>query len=241
MNRLRSRVRAEPARSRNRRPRLASGSSSYATFAVIDDYLYRVDRSRLITYDISEPAKPKEAGRMSFGWTIETLHPTPDYLFIGGTRGMYVCNRSNPAKPALIGEVQHFRACDPVVVSGNTAFVTLRGGNGCGDSRDALLAVDITDPSRPSIMGETNLSTPFGLAVSEPYLYVSTGASGYTLFKVSDPKAPAAVQSWSDWPTRDFLWTANVLYVLGEDDVRIFDVADPKTPVLLSVIENDPS
>jgi Uncharacterized conserved protein len=222
-------------------PTSPPGSSSYATFAVIDDYLYRVDGSKLITYDIGDPAKPKEIGKVSLGWTIETLYPTSEYLFVGGTRGMYVCSRSNPAKPALIGEVQHFRACDPVVVSGQTAFVTLRGGNGCGDTRDALLTIDISDPTKPAVVGEKSLATPFGLAVSEPYLYVSTGANGYALFSVADPKAPAAVGSWAGWPTRDFLWASNVLYVLGEDDVRIFDVTDPTEPVLLATIENDPS
>jgi len=218
-----------------------SGSSSYATFAVVDDYLYRVDYRRLITYDISDPAKPKEIGRMSFGWTIETLYPTPQYLFVGGTRGMYVCDRSNPAQPAFIGQVEHFRACDPVVVSGTTAFVTVRGGTACGQSDDLLLTVDITDPSKPSIVGEKDVATPFGLAVREPYLYVSTGESGYALLDIGNPAAPSAVESWSDWATRDFLWTSNILYVLGVDDVRIFDVTDPKAPVLLSIIESDPS
>ena len=90
-------------------------------------------------------------------------------------------------------------------------------------------------------MGEKDLATPFGLAVREPYLYVSTGTTGYTLLSIADPKAPALVESWSNWPTRDFLWSSNVLYVLGLDDVRIFDVTDPKTPVLLSIIESDPS
>lgn len=222
-------------------PRAPSGASSYATFAVVGDFLYRVDYQRLVTYDISDPTKPTQVSKLNFDWLIETLHPTEQYLFVGGTRGMYVCSRSNPAKPALIGKAEHFRACDPVVVSGNNAFVTLRGGTDCGQTDDLLLTVDITDPSNPSIVGEKDLTTPFGLAVRDPYLYVSTGTTGYTLLSIADPKAPALVKSWSGWPTRDFVWASNVLYVLGVDDVRIFDVTDPKVPVLLSIIESDPS
>lgn len=219
----------------------ANGGSSYATFAVIDDYLYHVDRSTLVVYDIQKPAEPKEVGSVRVDWSIETIYPTPEYLFIGGTRGMYVCDRTNPAEPELIGRLEHFRACDPVVVSGETAYVTLRGGNRCGETRDLLLAVDISDPANPSIASEKVLATPYGLAVREPYLYVSTGASGYSLFDVRSPAEPSSLAAWSNWPTKDFLWSSNLLFVLGFDDLRIFDVSDPKSPALLSVIESDPS
>lgn len=225
----------------NSAPAPSNGGSSYATFAVIDDYLYRVDYSALVVYDIRKPAEPKEVGRLELGWSIETIYPTPEYLFVGGTRGMYVCDRTNPAKPKLIGQLEHFRACDPVVVSGEMAYVTLRGGNGCGETRDVLLAVDISDPTHPSVASEKTLATPYGLAVREPYLYVSTGATGYSLLDVGIPAEPSALAAWSDWPTKDFLWSSNLLFVLGFDDLRIYDVSDPKSPILRSVIESDPS
>jgi hypothetical protein len=217
------------------------GGSSYATFAVIDDYLYRVDYFTLVVYDIAKPDDPKEITRKNFGWQIETIYPTDQYLFLGGTQGMSIYDRTNPASPTLIGNVTHFRACDPVVVSGSVAYVTLRGGNGCGETRDVLLTVNIADPARPSVVAEKELATPFGLAVREPFLYVSTGTSGYTLLDVTRPTAPAPLGAWAEWPTKDFLWSNDVLYVLGFDDLRIYDVSDPKAPILLATIENDPS
>jgi hypothetical protein len=174
-------------------------------------------------------------------WSIETIYPTDALLFIGGTRGMYVCDRSDPAKPRLIGRVEHFRACDPVVVSGSTAYVTLRGGSGCGDTRDALLCVDIANPRKPSVIAEKAVATPYGLSVADTLLYVSKGRNGYTLFDVAQPKAPAELANWSDWPTRDFIWSGNTLFVLGIDDVRIFDVSDPVDPALVGVIEEGTS
>lgn len=222
-------------------PAPASPSSSYATFAVIGDYLYRADYFALVTYDISKADEPKEVSRTNMGWMIETIYPTDDYLFLGGTQGVSIYQRDNPGLPRYAGSVTHFRACDPVVVSGSIAYVTLRGGNGCGETRDVLLTVNIADPSHPTIVAETELATPFGLAVREPFLYVSTGPSGYALLDVTRPTEPASLGTWGDWPTKDFLWSNDVLYVLGFDDLRIYDVRDPKSPVLVSTIENDPS
>jgi hypothetical protein len=210
--------------------------SSYATFALIDDYLYRVDHFTLVVYDIAAADQPKEVARKYFGWAIETIYPTEQFLFVGGTQGMYIFNRSDPAAPQLIGQVQHFRACDPVVVSGDVAYVTLRGGNACGATNDVLLCVSIADPSNPRIVAEKALATPYGLAVREPFLFVSTGQSGYALLDVTRPTEPSQLAAWSAWATKDFLWSNDVLYVLGFDDLRIYDVSDPKVPVLRSTI-----
>jgi hypothetical protein len=222
-------------------PMPASSGSSYATFAVIGDYLYRADYFALVVYDIAKPDEPKELKREYVGSMIETIYPTEQYLFLGGTRGMSIYDRSNPAAPHLIGSVTHFRACDPVVVSGSVAYVTLRGGNACGDTRDVLLTVNLADPSHPFIAAEKELATPFGLVVREPFLYVSTGESGYSLLDVTRPTEPSTLGAWGEWPTKDFLWSGDLLYVLGFDDLRIYNVGDPKAPVLLSTIENDPS
>lgn len=213
-----------------------SQGSSYATFAVIDDYLYRVDHFTLVVYDISTPDQPEELTRKNFGWAIETLYPTEAFLFVGGTQGMFIFDRVDPAAPKLIGQVQHFRACDPVVVSGSVAYVTLRGGNACGATNDVLLSVSIADPSNPRIVAEKALSTPYGLAVRDPFLYVSTGANGYALLDVTRPTEPSQIGVWTGWATQDFLWSNNVLFVLGFDDLRIYDVTNPRLPVLRSTI-----
>lgn len=216
----------------------ASGTgSSYATFTVIDNYLYYLDYTSIVTMDISTPEDPKELSRTRIGWQIETLYPSKKLLFVGGSRGMYVFDRSNPAAPREIGGVEHFRACDPVVVSGPVAYVTLRGGNRCGQSRDVLLCVSLENPSAPVVLGEKELHTPYGLVARGPFLYVSNGTGGYKLLDVARPFEPQVVAGWSDWPTKDFIWDGDVLYVLGFDDLRVFDVGDPAKPVLLATLE----
>jgi hypothetical protein len=213
--------------------------SSFATFAVIDDYLYYLDYSTLVTLDISQPADPKEISQTQIGWDVETLYPTADYLFVGGARGMYIFDRSDPAAPDEVGRVEHFRACDPVVVSGDVAYVTLRGGSRCGAAPDVLLCVSIHDPSRPIVLGEKPMKTPYGLAIDATHLYVSTGENGYELFDVSEPWEPTRLNAWDDRPTRDFVWMDRILYALTFDGLLIFDASNPREPVLLSELRSE--
>jgi hypothetical protein len=215
--------------------------SSYATFAVIEDFLYYIDYTSIVTLDISKPEDPRELSRVNIGWDVETIYPADNLLFIGGTRGMYIFDRKDPSTPAEIGRIEHFRACDPVVVSGPVAYVTLRGGNACGESRDVLLCVSVENPTHPVLMGEKELETPYGLAVRDPFLYVSSGENGFKLIDVAKPQEPEIVAGWLDWPTKDFIWSGDLLYILGLDDLRIYDVSTPSNPVLLATIESETS
>jgi hypothetical protein len=220
----------------------ATGStgSSYATFALVGDQLYRVDDASLLVYDVTAADKPKKVSSNHVGWDIETLFPTSNLLFVGGLRGMYVFDRSDPLHPRQISKIEHARACDPVVVSGSTAYVTLRGGSGCGQAPDELLCVSIKDPQQPRVLGEKPLESPHGLGVQNAQLYVSHGPKGYSLLDVSTPSTPQILKTWPGEPTRDFIWSGATLFVLGEDNVKIYDATDPSNPQLLSQVEPEP-
>lgn len=215
-----------------------SAGSSFATFAVIDNQLYRVDGSygQLLVYDVMDATKPELVSRVNSSWSIETLFPTPNYLFVGGRVGMYIFDRSDPWHPQQISKIEHTVACDPVVVEGSTAFVTLRSFGECGSPGNELLCIDIADPSHPSLIGEKPLTTPFGLAVQDSQLFVSHGDSGYSLIDVSHPDAPAITKTWTG-TTRDFIWSGTTLFVLEDHNVAIYDVTDPTAPVLISRVE----
>jgi hypothetical protein len=213
-----------------------STGSSYATFAVVDDYLYYLDYAELVTISVADPLEPKEIGRSAIGWEVETLHPTEHYLFMGGARGMYIYERSDPTTPRQIGRLIHARACDPVVVEGHTAYVTLRGLGRCGGARDALLSIDIKEPEAPLLICETPVTTPYGLAVAGERLYVSKGDNGFVLYDVAAPERPRELAQWLD-VTKDFIWLGDVLYSMTFDEVNVYDVSDPTSPALLSTLE----
>lgn len=211
---------------------------SYAKFAVIDTFLYYIDDSRLITVDISNPEKITELSDTYIDWSVETLFPIGKYIFIGGPRGMYVLDISNPEKPVKITTFEHFKAYDPVVVSGNIAYITLRGGKVNNENRNVLLSVDISDIRNPVLKDEVNISTPYGLTVKDSLLYVSNGINGMSLFNVTVPDSLRLVKFFQQPETKDFIWIENLLYIMGFNNIRILDVTDPLMPVELSVFHN---
>ncbi|HUI93139.1 MAG TPA: hypothetical protein VLX68_12900 [Chitinivibrionales bacterium] len=216
----------------------ASGTGgSYAVFAVIGSYLYYLDGSSVITMDISTPAQPNKLSSTYIDWSSETLFPTDKYLFVGGSNGMYVLDRSNPANPLSIGSFAHFRAKDPVVVRDSVAFVTLRTTNDLTASRDELLSVSLDPITNPSVISEKPLYTPWGLAVSDTLLYVGNGANGFSLVNVKDPGQMAVVKSWQTPEVKDFIWQGNRLYVMTFGEIMIYDATDPQAPVLLGTIQ----
>jgi hypothetical protein len=210
---------------------------SYAVFAVIGDYLYYVNGQEIVTMDIAVPDAPREVSRTGLTWSIETIFPTRDYLFVGGSTGMYILDRSNPSSPQLIGSVEHFRSCDPVVVQDTIAYVTLRSGNTCGQNRDELMAVSIADPDNPRVLQEKGVMPPYGLSVSDSLLYVGFGGNGFALYDVRNPADMTQIAAWSDTYGKDFIWIDSTLYVMGSSEVTVYDASVPAAPVKVATIQ----
>ncbi|MBN1576097.1 MAG: hypothetical protein JW913_06070 [Chitinispirillaceae bacterium] len=210
---------------------------SMAVFAVIDSFLYYVDQSNLYTVSISDPSRMVQLSQQTIGWDVETIFPTPRYLFIGGSEGMYIYDRSQASEPVYAGMASHFRSCDPVVVRGAAAFVTLRSGNSCGGTRDVLMSVDVSDPRRTEILKEITVTTPYGLAVGDSLLYVANGWAGFSLYRAANPRDLEMIAQWDEPATRDFIWDRDRLYLMGMEQVVVYDVADPADPHKLGTIE----
>lgn len=207
---------------------------SYAIFAVIDSFLYYIDDYRLITMDITNPSKPREVSETYIDWSIETLFPTRSHLYIGGTTGMYVLDRSDPEHPVKVGTFSHIRSCDPVVVQDTIAYVTLRGGGTCGGSSNVLFSLSIADPAKPRELDQVSISSPYGLSLRDSLLYVGQDLNGFSLWDVSDPRTMTRMEQWNTPRAIDFIWDMSTLYVMGSDGVQVFDVTDPRTPVMQS-------
>ena len=148
-----------------------SRGGSMARFTISGDYLYTVDNRMLKVVSLKgDPAHPWEADDKEVGMNIETIFTMGEYLFIGSQDGMYVYGISTPSAPYLISHVSHFKSCDPVVASGDFAFVTLNSeiGSWCGNTGNALQIYDISDIANPRrILQYNNVTSPRGLAVDE--------------------------------------------------------------------------
>jgi len=217
--------------------RTSGMSGSYATFAVIDSFLYYLDNGEIVTSDISDPGNPAELSRLYISNDIETIYPAEKNLFIGSSTGMHILSRSKPSSPSILGSVTHMRACDPVVARDSVAYVTLRSGNACGQTRDELMVIKMVDQIKPVVVKEIPVSTPYGMALKDTFLYVANGYYGYSLYSVANPVSPVKLKSFSTYTTvLDFIWDGMLLYILNTDNIAVYSVADPLLPMNLSNI-----
>jgi len=215
-------------------------AGSMASFALYDCYLYVIDGARVDVIDVKDNINPVFANTFSVSWDIETLFPYKDKLFIGSAAGMYIYDNTNPIEPVQLSRFQHARACDPVVVKDNYAFVTLRDGTWCQGFENQLDVIDITDLEQPELVATYPMDNPHGLSVKNNELYLCDGASGLKVFDIKDVKAISDNQldHIMDLDTYDAIALPGkeVLLVIGADGFYQYDITNPNELKQLSLI-----
>lgn len=193
-------------------------SGSITRFATVGDYLYNIDYSALHLFDISGES-PEKVGDVYVGWEIETIHPYEDKLFFGATDGMYIYDNSDPANPEFLSKYQHVTSCDPVVVKGDYAYVTLRSGNVCQGFSNQLDIVNVSNPSSPFLEKTYQMDNPHGLSVFGNCLYICEGSYGLKTFNIdfTDQTSITHLSTDNSMHALDVIALPNLLMVVGND------------------------
>ncbi len=160
---------------------------STARFAIVDKRLYALAGSKVITFSLEQADKPVALNQIRVARDVETMFPYGSSLFLGASTGMYIYDIKNQDVPTLLGQHNHQRACDPVVVQGDKAYVTLKAGNSCGGKENVLEVIDVAEPERPQLLSQVPMFAPTGLAIAGEQLFVCDGAAGLKVFDVTDP------------------------------------------------------
>jgi hypothetical protein len=213
---------------------------SYAKFQLNDNALYTTDSSQLNVFNISEPAETffdKSVGMYFWlgGGQFETLFKQKDFLFVGATNGMYVVDATDEFNPVFVSGFSHATACDPVVVSGNTAYITVRGGNTCGAIEDQVNVIDITDMANPTLTSTFLLDGPYGLGHRNNVLYVGCGANGLKVFDATNPAALELENTYADNVT-DVIPLSTHLIAVGDNKIIQYSYGENHTLIPLSVL-----
>lgn len=209
---------------------------SMARFTLYDNFLYTVSENDLMVFDISNPAQPDSTAKINLGWGIETIFPYHDKLFIGSNTGMYIYDNSKPAQPQRMSVFNHARACDPVVVQGSRAYVTLRTGS-CGSAPNQLQIINITNLYFPELIKTYPMESPHGLSVYANVLSVCEGSRGLKSFDISNEKEMRQLQHIRDHHAFDVIQLSpGHLLVIGEDGFYQYDNSNPSDLQLLSKI-----
>lgn len=216
---------------------------SMARFALYDKYLYAVSTSDLKLFNVEQPASPTLNKTVPMGGGIETIFPYKDKLFIGSQTGMMIYDNADPTQPKQLSVFQHARVCDPVVVSGNVAYVTLRSGTTCTGTLNQLDVVDISSLVSPKLLKSYPMRNPHGLGIDFPNLFICEGAYGLKSFNANDPlQIDKNLQQYmDDFQAYDVIPLGGVsgqkiLLLIGRDGFYQFDYSNPAKLRLLSKI-----
>lgn len=199
---------------------------SLARFKIVEDYLYAVDSHNINVFNISDMDNPQALEDVYAGFDIETIFYNGSYLFLGSMRGMYIYDITDPAAPSKVSEFEHGTACDPVVVDGDYAYVTLRGGNMCGATESGLFIVDISDISNPELAVQYPMDGPYGLGIREEKLFICDGTSGLKVYDKTDINDLKELNHFEDIVTFDVIPLENHLIMVGDGILYQYEYLD---------------
>ncbi|MDF4203774.1 hypothetical protein PXD56_12440 [Maribacter sp. SA7] len=196
-------------------PNIGQGGS-LARFKIIDDYLYVVDYSNINIFNITDVEDVKVLDDVQVAWDIETIYSQGDILFIGGAQGMYIYGIENPEKPKFISEFRHGTACDPVLVDGDYAYVTLKGGNFCGNSESGLYVIDISNLENPDLKVIYPMDGPNGLGIKDNTLFVCDGDSGLKVYDKTSAPNVTLINTFENIIAYDVIPLQSSLLMIGD-------------------------
>ncbi|WP_411767840.1 LVIVD repeat-containing protein [Winogradskyella sp. A3E31] len=199
---------------------------SLARFQIVNDFLYTVGNYEMSIFNISDLAQPTLTNTQYAGWNIETMFQADNHLYLGGTNGMYIYSLENAESPSYVSEFTHWEGCDPVVVDGDYAYLTLRGGNDCGVEESVLEVIDISDKSQPTLIATYSLDNPYGLGFKGENLFVCDGTSGLKVFDKTNPLDIQLMQTFSNIEALDVIPLNESLLMIGDNIIYQYEYAN---------------
>lgn len=211
---------------------------SMARFTILDDFLFALDGSNIQSIDLEDAINPVQKGTASISWDMETIFPHEDKLFVGSSSGMYIIDASSPANLDWISTYSHVRSCDPVVVDGNYAYVTLRSGTTCQGFTNQLEVINIANLNSPTLEKVYQMTNPHGLGIDNKTLFLCDGSDGLKVFDIADRMKidENLLAHYPNFDAYDVIPFNNILMLIGADGIFQFDYSDPTNIKQLSQI-----
>ena len=195
---------------------------SMTRFAIQGDIMYVLGHSSIQVYDIAG-SEFNNVKNVEVTGGMETIFANGDHLYLGANDAMYIYSIEDPTNPEFVFRYSHIVSCDPVVVQGDRAYITMRGGTRCNMGSNALEVLNISDPMNPLLLQNVPMTSPYGLAISDDALFVCEGESGLKVFEVLDvPPYVVPVDTLDTFHAYDVIVKSNTAIVTGLDGIFQF-------------------
>lgn len=207
---------------------------SLTRFAINGNYLYIASQTTLSVYDISNEDF-EELKTINVGFGLETISTRGSYLYLGAQDAMYIYSISNPEEPQFIFRYSHIVSCDPVVVEGNRAYVTLSSGSFCNRGTNALEIIDISNPNNPVLIANYPMNTPLGIGVKDNILFVCEQTFGFKVFDVTNANNMQMIHHIDNIHTYDVILHNGIATITGDEGIYQYSYSHDNLN-LLSII-----
>jgi hypothetical protein len=200
---------------------------SMARFGLYKDILYIVNQSSLLTFKLNSNSQVTLLNTSYVSWNAETIFITDNHLFLGTQNGMIVLSLDVPERPNQIGSFTHMTACDPVVIKGDLAFVTLKGGSTCrGGILNQLDVIQMSNSySKFTLLKSYPMYGPQGLGIDGDLLFLCDGDAGLKIFNAADPLTISQnlIASFPSINAYDVIPMNKYLFMIGEKGFMLYD------------------
>lgn len=200
---------------------------SMARFSLYKDYLYVISQYNLLTFKLNSNSEVTLLNTGYLSWNVETVYITNDNMFLGTQSGMIVQSLAVPERPSQIGSFSHMTSCDPVMIKGDLAYVTLKGGTTCrGGTLNQLDVVRMTDGySKYTLLKSYPMFGPQGLGVDGDLLFVCDGSAGLKIYDRTDPLTITdhMVATFPSINAYDVIPRNNYLFLIGDTGFLLYD------------------
>jgi len=198
---------------------------SMARFGLYKDFLYIVNNNNLHTFKLNTNSQVTLLNSSYVSWNVETIFITDNHLFLGTQNGLVVESLDVPEKPVQIGSFSHMTACDPVVIKGDLAFVTLKGGTTCrGGNLNQMDVVQMSNGyTKFSLLKTYPMFAPQGLGIDGDLLFLCDGDAGLKIFNIADPLAMTSVATFPSINAYDVIPMNKYLFMIGEKGFMLYD------------------
>jgi hypothetical protein len=151
---------------------------------------------------------------------------------------MHIMDITSPEAPVKLSTYQHVRSCDPVVVDGDYAYVTLRSGTACQGFTNQLEVLNVKNLASPQLLKTYPMTNPHGLGIDNSTLFICDGDDGLKAFDASDINTidKNLLAHYKDINAYDVIPFNNTLIMIGADGIFQYDYTNPKDIKLLSTI-----
>ena len=201
---------------------------SMARFGLYKNLLYVVNQNGLLSFKLNSNSDVTLLNTKYMGWNVETIFISDNHLFLGTQSGMIVLALDVPENPTQIGTFTHMTSCDPVVIKGDLAFVTLKGGSTCrGGTLNQLDVVQMSNSySKFTLLKSYPMSGPQGLGIDGDLLFLCDGDAGLKIYNAADPLAILPVATFPSINAYDVIPMNKYLFAIGEKGFTLYDYSN---------------